>query len=103
MGVNVTEKKAKKKKTRDVAHDQGELAGMRPKKNVIVEKAMLVYLDAKGDHKTATTDITNAKAKLFKAMKEQKVDIYKFRKEVARITFDEDVEVKHEGGKKEKK
>lgn len=100
MGVNVAKKK---EKTRSTAHGQGELSGMRPKKNQIVEKVMLEYLDAKKDHSDATKDITNAKKKLFRTMKEQKVDIYKVQKDVARLTFDEDVEVKHEGGKKKEK
>ena len=86
--------KKTKAKTRSTAHGQGELKGMRPARNKIVEKAMLVYLDAKDDHADSTKAITTAKRKVFRTLKEQDIKAYKLRNVLAKLTVDEDVEIK---------
>ena len=87
-------KKPKKAKTRNAAHGQGELAGMRPARNIAVEKSMLLYLDAKDDHADSTKAITSAKRKVFRTLKEQGLPAYKLRNVLAKLTVDEDVEIK---------
>lgn len=87
-------KKPKAKKPRQERPVQGELEGMRPKRNKIVEKAMLEYLDDKDEHAKTTKAITNSKRKVFRTLKEQDIPAYKLRDVLAKLTVDEDVEIK---------
>lgn len=78
-------------KEKEPKHEQQEIEGFRPKKNIAVEKAFKHWLDVNGEWAIAKKTMNQAKEKLLDTMKEHDVPIYSLRGFTAKLQDEEKV------------